>query len=52
MAKVIAVLDACVLHSAPLRDLFVQLAVDGVYESTATSQKSTKNTIRVSRYFI
>ena len=38
MVKFVALLDACVLHSASLRDLFVQLAIDGLYLAKWTEQ--------------
>jgi len=34
----IAVLDACVLYPAPLRDLMIQLAVLGLYHARWTDQ--------------
>lgn len=33
-----AVLDACVLYSAPLRDLLMQLAVEGLYQARWSAQ--------------
>jgi hypothetical protein len=33
-----AVLDACVLYPAPLRDLLVSLAVDGIYGARWTAE--------------
>lgn len=36
MAPIVAVLDACVLYPAPLRDFLMQLAVHGVYRAKWT----------------
>lgn len=38
MAGVTAVLDACVLHSAPLRDLLLRLSKAGVFRAKLTDQ--------------
>jgi hypothetical protein len=38
MTKVIAIYDSCILYSAPLRDLFVRLAIQGLYEAKWTEE--------------
>lgn len=38
MSRIVAVLDACVLYPAPLRDFLIRLAMHGLYQARWTSE--------------